>query len=76
MAILLPENNQFSLKVNSVESDSNGRIMVISAEVESNPLIIATVYAPTKGNIELQNSFLADLRTVIENYSDKPMIIG
>ena len=76
VAILIPNFNSISLTVNSVETDTSGRILLISCEIENNPLILVNVYAPTKDNVEAQNFFLEKLRELIEKYSDKPIVIG
>ena len=45
-------------------------------EIEDNPLVLTNVYAPTKDNLDAQNSFLENLKYLLEEYSDKPFVIG
>ena len=52
------------------------RILLLNVEIENKPLVIAMVYAPTKDSVEYQNSFLQDLNKLLENISNKTMIIG
>ena len=39
-------------------------------------VIVVNIYAPTKDNTTLQNEFLENLKIILENFNDKPFIIG
>ena len=49
---------------------------MVDLEIEDNPWVLTNVYAPTKDNVDVQNSFWESLKKVLENYSEKPTIIG
>ena len=76
VALILPKQNNIPLQVNTVESDTDGRIILINCIIGKRPVVMVNVYAPTKDKVLLQNSFLESLRNLVEKYSDKPMIIG
>ena len=76
VAILLPQDSKVSICVRSVKNDLSGRILLLDCEIEGNPLLIVSIYAPTKDNVEHQISFLDNLKMLLEDYSDKPMVIG
>ena len=61
VAILLPQKSHVSICVMSVERDLNGRILLLNVEIEGNPLVIVSIYAPTKDSVELHNSFPGNL---------------
>ena len=64
------------IKVNKVECDNDGRLIVLTVTVEENELVLGNIYAPTKDKVVQQNSFITYLNSIIETYSDKNMLIG
>ena len=76
VALLMPEQLNAQLIIKANEIDKEGRILLIHTELNNRDTIIVNIYAPTKDNITLQNNFLVNLNKILENYNDKPMIIG
>ena len=76
VALLIPEQLNAQLIIKAKEIDKEGRILLIHIEINNRDTIIVNIYAPTKDNITLQNNVLVNLNKILENYNDKPMIIG
>ena len=74
VAILVPHN--FEIFVTDLKHDSEGRLLLLDCTIEGNSFILLNIYAPTKDKVEMQNVFLSYLHSVIENYSDKNIILG
>ena len=74
VAILMP--SYLDIKVNKVECDSDGRLIVLTVTVEENEFVLGNIYAPTKDKVAQQNTFITYLNSIIETYSDKNMLIG
>ena len=74
VAILLPKD--IDVKINSIQKDSHGRIILIECNVQSNSFVIANVYAPTKDKPREQLLFLENLQHSLDKFSDKALIIG
>ena len=74
VAILMPSNIDF--KISHVERDKDGRLIALTCSIEENELVLINIYAPTKDKSALQNNFLNYLHSIIDNYSDKKVIIG
>ena len=74
VAILMP--SYLDIKVNKVECDSDGRLIVLMVTVEENEFVLGNIYAPTKDKVAQQNTFITYLISIIETYSDKNMLIG
>ena len=74
VAILVPHN--FEILVTDVKHDSEGRYLLLDCTIEGNNFTLLNIYAPTKDKIDMQNVFLGYLHSVIDNYSDKNIILG
>ena len=76
VAILIPDCLPYDVEVKNIRKDSDGRVLLINLEIEKNPIVIINLYAPTKDNAAGQNDFIEKLNSLVEEYSDKPLIIG
>ena len=56
--------------------DNNGRFLLLNCKIDDNPLIIINVYAPTKDKHSLQMNFIENIKSKIDEYSDKNIILG
>ena len=74
VAILMP--SYIDIKVNKVECDSEGHLIVLTVTVKENKFVLGNIYAPTKDKVAQQNTFITYLNSIIETYSDKNMLIG
>ena len=74
VAILMPSH--FDIKTSKVECDKDGRLIAVTCSIEENELVLINIYAPTKDKNTLQNNFLTYLHTIIDNCSDKKLMIG
>ena len=68
------KNINFKLK--NIIRDQQGRFLLLDCEIEDNHMIIINFYCPTKDKLKLQLEFLETVKTHIENYSDKKLLIG
>ena len=76
VAILIPSQVKHNFICHSIEDHDAGRILILNCTVECNNIIIVNLYAPTKDKSNAQNQFLEALKTKLECYSDKNIIIG
>ena len=67
-------NEQIPIK--GIETDKEGRILLVHTEMCNRDVIVINIYAPTKDNATLQYKFLENLKIILENFNDKPLIIG
>ena len=70
----MPHN--LDMKVNDITHDNDGRLILLDCTLEGNNFILVNIYAPTKDKTHMQNGFLSYLNSVIDDYSDKNIIIG
>ena len=76
VAILIPESFKLSLEVTLTFKDNSGRILMLECNIENNKFVIINVHAPTKGKLDMQLEFFANLKNLIDEHCDKAMIIG
>ena len=76
VAILIPSKLKIDLQVSNVFKDTEGRILLIECNMEQNVFVIINVYAPTKDKQQGQLLFLSHLKNIVDQYSDKALIIG
>ena len=76
VSILIPDYLPYKVEVKNVKKDTEGRVLLLNCEIEENPIVMINLYAPTKDNTIGQNNFIDNLSSIIEEYSDIPMIIG
>ena len=76
VAILIPSKFKLEFEVMSVYKDTEGRILLIECNIENNFIIIINVYSPTKNKHQEQLSFLLKLKNLVDQYIDKPLMIG
>ena len=74
VAILLPRNINFKQK-NTI-ADNNGRYILLDCEIEDTPMTIINLYCPTKDKVEEQITFLEEIKPIVEEYSEKNLLIG
>ena len=56
--------------------DSDGRFLLLNLMIEGNELTIVNIYSQTKDNVNSQNQFLETIKSKLDDYSDKNLIIG
>ena len=76
VALLIPKYMNEQVPIKAIETDKEGRILLVHTELCNRDVIVVNIYAPTKDNTTLQNNFLENLRIILENFTDKPLIIG
>ena len=64
------------MEILSVYKDTEGRILLIECNIEKNNFVIINIYSPTKDKQQGQLLFLSNLKNIVEQYSDKALIIG
>jgi exonuclease III len=73
-AIILP--NSDDIKVNSCESDQQGRYVALNISIKNNNFFIINGYAPTSNNSALQIEWLSKIQIILEQVSDMNIILG
>ena len=70
--------NEYNNRFEYIEGhkDNNGRFLLLNCKIDDNPLIIINVYAPTKDKHSLQINFIENIKSKIDEYSDKNIILG
>ena len=76
VAILIPNSLDSEIIISTTYTDNSGRIILIDCKIKDNDLILINIYAPTKDKPEEQLDFLNNLKRVIDQYSDKAIILG
>ena len=71
---LVPKYINFD--VHTTISDPDGRFILLEANINQETYVLCNVYAPTKDKVLDQQRVLEKLKNVIENFSDKNLIIG
>ena len=74
VAIVIPKSMEFT--INKQVSDNNGRILLLDIDLGDQNLILVNVYAPTKDKEKEQIDFIDVLRTMLEEYNDRNIVIG
>ena len=69
VAILI--SPEVDIKVNNVDTDDNGRFILLDTTFEGQTLIIVNIYSPTKDKPELQKEFLSLVHDKLILYMDK-----
>ena len=75
-AIIIPRSLNCEFEFIDALKDSEGRILLIDCLLDSIPLILINIYAPTKDNVKEQHLFFSKLKTLLDEYSDRNIIIG
>ena len=76
VALLIPKYMNEQVPIKGIETDKEGRTLLMHTEICNRDVIVVNIYAPTKDNITLQNEFLENVKIILENFNDKPLIIG
>ena len=71
VAVLLPKNMMESCKIKDIETEQNGRALIIDCEIEDNSFTIIYIYAPTKDQQKEQLQFLDYLRILLQQHEEK-----
>ena len=75
-AILIPEKLCSFFTLKNETSDQNGRVILLECSIYDNPVVVISVYFPTKDKPKEQLSLLNYLRGVLINYGDQNIVIG
>ena len=76
VAILIPPNLGFDIKILCETKDTEGRLLTIDCVIESLSITFINIYAPTKDNLQLQLTFLVELNKILETNASKQIILG
>ena len=74
VAILFPKS--YNVCRNNVQTDNNGRIIILDAIVNYVPIILANVYAPTKDKPKEQIDFLSTLKIFLSDCGNNIILGG
>ena len=61
VAILIPNNFKYTFNLLSEKSCNDGRILILSCEIEDITFTLANVYAPTRDHLAMQLELLKNL---------------
>ena len=76
VALLIPKYMNEQIPIKAIKTDEEGRILLLHTEMCNREVIVVNIYTPTKDNTTLQNKFIENLKIILENFNDKPFIIG
>ena len=76
VSIMIPTSIAANVKYLTGTKDKEGRFLLLSCEIENMKITLINIYSPTKDNLAQQNSFLSNIKSVIEDYSDSNIILG
>ena len=76
VAILIPKSLDSEIQILTTYSDNSGRIILIDCIIKDNNFILINIYAPTKDKLDEQLKFVNSLKRLIDQYSDKAIILG
>ena len=76
VAILIPEKLCSSFTLKNETSEQNGRVLLLECSIYDNPMVVISVYFPTKDKPKEQLSLLNYLRGLLINYGDQNILIG
>ena len=71
VAVLLPNSMMESCKIKDIETDQNGRALIIDCEIEDNSFTIINIYTPTKDRQKEQLQFLDYLGILLKQHRGK-----
>ena len=74
VAILI--SPEIDIVVHSVDTDSDGRFILLNTTFEGQNLIIVNIYSPTKDKPSLQKEFLNFVHEKLIVYMDKHILLG
>ena len=74
VAIMLPKSMEF--EVHNEISDEQGRFLLLDITIEECNFFVINIYAPTKDKEAEQADFISYVKTILQEYYDKNMIIG
>ena len=73
---MIPESIIEKIKYLTGTKDKEGRFLLLNCEIENVKIAFINIYSPTKDNLQEQNLFLSNIKTVIDDYSDCNIILG
>ena len=74
VAILL--DSKFDYKIKDVQRDKNGRLLIVTIDINDETYVLINVYAPTKNHPNEQNIFFSILNRELSKYAGSNIIIG
>ena len=75
VALLVLRKLIVNVNLQSTDTASEGRILVINWQIGKHPVAVICIYASTKDNIPFQMSFVKIIKENVEKYTDKLLII-
>ena len=74
VAILIPKGIHTHVK--EIQTDKEGRILLLNITIDNTDLVLCNVYAPTKDKSQEQMDFLRHLEKYLIDYIDSNIILG
>ena len=76
VAILIPNKLLPDFKINNIETDRDGRLLILDCSISDNPFIIICVYFPTKDKVQQQLDYLKNFKKMINKYTGQNLLVG
>ena len=73
---MIPNNLLSDFKINNLETDQNGRLLILDCSISDNIFIIKCVYFPTKDKVQQQLDYLKKFKNMINKYSGQSLLVG
>ena len=76
VGVLIPDYliNDFTI-INST-IDQNGRFIFLQCKIFNTDIILVNLYCPTKDKVLAQSNFYAEIKSILDKYSDYKILIG
>ena len=76
VAILIPKQIIEEISIKQIKTVIKGRMVIVELELNGTTIIIVNIYAPTKDKSKEQVDLFEKLEENLDEYTDKPIIIG
>ena len=76
VALLIPKQLTSYFEIKDIITDQYGRLILVQCVIHSNPVILISVYFPTKDKPREQTEFLDYVKQLLYNYNGQNIIIG
>ena len=76
VAIMIPNNFKHTFKLISEKHNSNGRLLILTVEIEGIIFTFANIYALTRDHPTSQLEFISHLKSELDEYSGNNILLG
>ena len=76
VALLIPKQLTLYFEIKDIITDQYGRLILVECVIHNNPVILISVYFPTKDKPREQTEFLDYVKQLLYNYNGQNIIIG